>query len=665
METRGKEAEGLGETVEFVRINELLSEASGGLEVIGAGDGTFRRSRFQWSGGDALCDTFGAVDGACLFVRTTAGAGRSAVLELEGTYGLERCKAGGWLLSASDAPARYWVPQRPMVRCVDEDNHILQEEPAPLVGMTAGSRRTQITFRVPGGKSLEFSCWRLFDHDDGSLAVLAGGGTELEPPFFLWGSHTTLGRPADLYRHLIHGRIYEDRYQWPKQWRICSENDAHALYVILTGLSRQRGGALYDMMRRQVVFSVVARQCSDGAWRHGEWTDRMECHCRLHCSAMHLLMDYLDEYPDGVVRGALRRAAEYVTGIRDRMEAGAWFLHDELETDTGRMERSPFRWIRSRAFGKSESNMLVINTHVDTSIALARSDRTQGEAQYEGILASADDALTTVLSARPAQWIYRPLWSAIALSLLPTDRGAALPLYLRAVKRLGWKYIAPRFHRIKARFPRLVMPGGHIERALTLQGVDDRYLSINLMDLARYQRSRRNSVSERCLVQAIEFADRIEIGRQWAQAPGTRYAMGFWLEMLYHLCMQDPAMIHRARLARAMTMARAAGVGQAPSLLGANAEAVHAARQAPCPLAESGALQVANLSDGDWREYLVVNSGTEESPIEWIKEPEVGDGAPAEAISSGGESVESLADRRLAVGDWVIIRAGTGSKEAG
>ncbi len=70
------------------------------------------------------------------------------------------------------------------------------------------------------------------------------------------------------------------------------------------------------------------------------------------------------------------------------------------------------------------------------------------------------------MSARPADWLFRPLLNVIALSLLPKAEQERLPLVPAALKRLGWKYLIPRWHLIRRRFPRLQMPAGYIERSL-------------------------------------------------------------------------------------------------------------------------------------------------------------------------------------------------------
>src|SRR5690606_31868412 len=153
---------------------------------------------------------------------------------------------------------------------------------------------------------------------------------------------------ADLYQHLIHGHIYENRTQWPFNWKICSENDAHSLYVTLSGLFRSTGKRIYDLLRKQIVLSVVDRLGEDGAFRHGEWSRNMECHDRLHASGIHLRLDYLAEHDDPVVADALQRAAHFLAARPDKTDLGQWFLHDELEQSEAGMRQSPFTWKASR-----------------------------------------------------------------------------------------------------------------------------------------------------------------------------------------------------------------------------------------------------------------------------------------------------------------------------
>lgn len=559
------------------------------------------RSVDQLDGLERLRDGF---DGAeCLFVRADSAP---ATLALDGQYKVEVCPGGGWLVVPGlRSEPTYWLPRLPIRRELDEDGHIRVEEAASIEGVEAAPSRLALRIGVGEG-ILDFVVWRL---NDLSLVEELGMLTLLEEQiWYLWGSHTTYSRPADLYKHLIHGHIYENRVSWPFFWKICSENDAHALYVILTGLYRATGKRLYDLLRTQVVLSVVDRLGKDGAFRHGEWSKDMESHYRLHASGMHLMMDYLAERRDPVVADALARAAAFLASRPDRTALGAWFLHDDLEQSVDAMARSPFAWEPGRALGKSPSNMLVLNTHLDTLVGLDRFAQQAGKNEYADLIRSAVAAARGILAQRPAEWLYGLIAKLLYLTFLPKAQAGRLPLHLRALKRFGWKWLAPRLHRIKTAFPRLVMPGGYVDRAVSLKGVSDAYQSINLMDLLRFVRRFPSPEVDELIHEALAFTRHSGLLGYWQENPKKAYALGFWAESLWHACLLYPhKRDYREALAEAMLLLEATQQGQPPSFFGANAEAVPVSEQIPCPSPADARLRVANISRGKHHELLVVN----------------------------------------------------------
>ena len=438
---------------------------------------------------------------------------------------------------------------------------------------------------------------------------------------FLWGSHTLYQRPADVYLHLVHGHIYENRLSWPKYWKICSENDAHALYTVLSGLETATGKELYRLLKLQLLLSVLDRQGVDGGWRHGEWTDHMESHYRLHCSAMHMLMDALEERDDPALREALRKAAAFISEKHDRLGTAMWFLHDDLERSVEGMNQGPFAWHPSRVLGKSPSNMLVLNTHLDATIALDRYAEVTGDSQYVSIVKAAREATHAVLALDSATTLYRALFWAIGLALLPTPVAKALPLPLRAVKRLARNILIPRLARIKTAFPRLRMPGGYVDRALSVGTLSDAYLSVNAMDLARYLRRFGEEDIRSTLASAISYGHKKGLPARWREDKAKEYALGFWAEALYHLCTLDPSPAYRAMLAEAMLRLEDQHLGMPPSLLGVNAEAVPRHEQLPCPIARDSALRIANLSRSGRMELIVVNPTERPLLLTWNTPP--------------------------------------------
>lgn len=425
--------------------------------------------------------------------------------------------------------------------------------------------------------------------------------------YFLLGSHTRYGKPADLYRHLIHGWVYEDRYSWPHKRRICSENDAHALYLIFSGLHLATDKRIYGVLKAQLLLSVVSRQGEDGALRHGEWSDGMESHFRLHCSGMHLMMDALSEADDPIIRTALARGIHYISDKHDNTTLGTWFYHDELETTEAGMRSGPFKWWPSTTFGKSPQNMLVLNTHLDMLVALNRYDTLTGDSQYAPLVESGNQATKALLALRPMEWLYRWLFSAIDLTLMPTEQAIQLPRWKRLWKRIGWQIFIPLLPRIKTRYPRIVMPGGYIDREVSLQVWAYTYLPINLMDLVRASRG----VQQKALTPYIEGIlacfSKTMISHRFLEFKEREYSVGFFAEALYLLSLSEPRPELDARLADALKLCLSQKLGLPPSLLGGNAEAQVARYKVPQSTQPN--IVIANLSTTERKTCLVVNTG--------------------------------------------------------
>ncbi len=568
-----------------VFAKEPTAEASAGtrqagdVELVLRADGVGSRLQAPITGATRFRrDDLG--DARCAFLRS---APEAAALELtlSGAFCLEQCAAGGWLALPADGGAfAFWSPQPARWREIGPQGHVLSEGDCAPAALSLDRRALRAGFRAPPGRVLDLALWKLPLDLAQELRRLSPLETQ---GYFLWGSHTAYRQPADVYLHLIFGHVYENRYAWPFKRRICSENDAHALSVALAGLRLATGKRIYDLLYRQVLLGVLARQGEDGGFRHGEWTQEMEAHFRLHCSAMHLMMDSLAICPGDATRAALAQAARFLMRAADRLDCGTWFVHDELELSPEAMDRGPFSWVPSRTLGKSPANMLVLNTHVDATVALDRYAEMTGDDQYAAAVRGARDATRTVLAMRPAEWLYRIVFAPVALTLLPRAEQAKLPLSKRIAKRVGWQFLIPNLHRLKARWPRLVMPGGYIDRAVPLAAWSFHYLSVNLMDLVRQQRRLPDPQVREAIDGALRFTHDSGVLARWAELDYEKYAIGFWADLLLEQL----------------------GMGLPPSVLGANAEAIEPGRQRPCPAPPAPAVRVINLADS----VLLVNCG--------------------------------------------------------
>ncbi|MDH3947326.1 MAG: hypothetical protein OEU74_00030 [Gammaproteobacteria bacterium] len=442
-------------------------------------------------------------------------------------------------------------------------------------------------------------------------------------------------------------------------WKICSELDAYTLYVALDGLELATNKKFYSLLKRQLLFSVITRQASDGGWYHGEWTDLMESHYRFHNGAMLLLEAGLEEWPDDIVREALGKGASFISRQTDKTDYGLWFLHDSLEGSAEMMDelckQTGSRWIPNRIFGKSPTNKLILNTHLDSIVALDRYREVTGDNQYSKHVASARAATRAVLGLRPAELLYRLVYRAIGLTLLPASEAERLPFLPRAMKRLTWMYLTPQLHRLKRMFPRFVMPGGLIERHLSMPHCDFNYPAVNVMDLTRYWRCFPEEDLAGILNNAIKAVTDTSMMKYWAETKAgnpQQFAVVVWVEALYNMCTLNKEPAYRRYLAAAIMSAEDAGLGLPPSLLGSDHEAVKIKQRSPCPSPTDARLRIANLSCGDNMEFLVVNSTDTDLELTWEQNTVptlswiTSDGQPV--ATAGGESPPCIPSR-----DWL------------
>jgi hypothetical protein len=590
-------------------LSELFTEDQP-IDSISLSDAT--RSTYDFSGGQIIVDRFDMA--SCAFLRIKAG--QSLKLVSQQSYSFQQSLAGGFLGTSATEKHQLWIVDLPKKRLINPDKSIQSEEPITLSGLS-WDEKNGFSFELSGFEDtvIDLVIWN-FDY---SAAEEFVSSLPLESyGYFLWGSHGCVNKPADLYRHLIHGAIYDLRYSWPHKKKCFSENEAHALYTVFSGLEKTTGKTIYRYFQQQLVLSLIQRQSDDGGWYHGMWTDGSECHYRLHTSGVHLLMDEFQRTGCPRVKTALQKAVAFLSKTTDQLDCGTWFLHDSLELSEQAMNTGPFKWIADKTLGKSVSNMLVLNTHLDTTIALNRYGRITGDNQYQDLVVSALNSTRAVLALRTADWLYKPLFWAIGLTMLPTEKASQLPLPIRAIKRFAWQYLIKKMPDIKTRFPRLVMPNGYIDRELSLRTWAVAYQTINLMDLSRHAYSFPQAFDESILDKAMEFTQTSGLIKRYREfSPDNRYSAGFWSEALYYRCLTKPDMKYRQWLAEAMLECNDLGFGMAPSLLGSNGEAILPAEQYTLPIPDNKEILLANLSKANAIELLLVNSSNETVILLW------------------------------------------------
>jgi hypothetical protein len=608
-----------------------------------------------------LLDRFPGTEGpSCCFVRLRREEARTISFIARGAYLLEASSSGGWLLKAVDAESpSFWIPQAPILRTLDDRGHITAERSASVVGLRASTTEMVIELQLPANWCLDWTCWRFEPSQSDFLDALQHPISLEKEHYFLWGSKVNFQLPADVYRYLLHGHVYTNDFIWPRKWKFCSEIDAYGLYLALHGVELATRKKFYGLLKRQILYSVIARQAQDGGWYQGEWTDLMESHYRLHNSAMLMLEAGLEEEEEETIRRALEKAAAFLVSCTDKTDIGLWFLHDSLEESVETMEemrrqtRTP--WIPSRTLGKSPTNKLILNTHLDAIVALDRYRVVTGDDQYSGQIDSARAATRSVLGLRPAEPLYRFLYWFIGLTLLPKADAMRLSFPLRVIKRLTWMYLTPQMHRVKRTFPRLVMPGGLIERHLSPLHYDINYHPVNVMDLVRYWRRFPADDLSGVIDGGVKAVVDNHLLDYWSEEKPRQFAIVVWADALYHLCTLRPDRAYRGYLAQAMLKAQELGLGLPPSLLGGDTEVASQVEQQPCPSPTNPQLMVANLSTGKTTEVLVVNPTPSGLELAWERnaiDTLFWSDSSGQAIS-GGVSSMSVPGR-----SWILGRTG-------
>jgi len=337
---------------------------------------------------------------------------------------------------------------------------------------------------------------------------------------------------------------------------------------------------------------------------------------------MLLLEAALKEQPDETVSKALENAAQFISNCTDNTDLGLWFLHDSLEENAETMkalcEQTGSTWIPARTLGKSPTNKLILNTHLDSIVALEQYRNVSGDNQYVEKVTSALAASRSLLALRPAELLYRFMYRAIRLTLLPKPEAQRLPVHIRAIKRLTWKYLIPKLlPRAKRAYPRLVMPGGYIERHLSMPHYDINYHPVNIMDLARLWRCFPDEDLAEIIEKAVGAVADSSILQLWAESKQRHFSVVVWVEVLYHLCTLKQDAVYRHLLAKGILIIIETKLGFPPALLGAEPEAVKITDRVACPSPADNQLRIANLSCNGNIELLVINATDTERELVW------------------------------------------------
>ena len=573
-----------------------------------------------------VVDRFADAQASCAFLRLSSPQAQRVSVALAGAYRVEDAPAGGWLLlPAGEVPPPTGSPWHRGHGAWTPTATFWKSAPLRCAAWTRRRASCRRCSRCP-----RRSAWTSWSGNSSPRPPELV--TEFRHLLDAWrrsrcscGARTrhTAVLPICML-HLVHRAcLREPRRSGRATGEVCSELDAYSLYVTLSGLALATGKRLYSLLKQQVVYSVIARQAEDGGWYHGEWTDGMESHYRLVNAAVLMLAAHLEEHEDSVARKSLEKGAAFLATRAHKLDVGAWFMHDSLEGNAEGMRKYPFAWSTSTALGKATTNMLILNTHLDTTIALDRYAEATGDEQYQALVASARESAKAVLKLRPAEWLYRAIFRILDLTLLPRRAGAKDSLCTRGWSSASAGNIWP---------PRCI-GSRRLSRAWSCPMAS----SIGLCVRRAFPHATRActsgtwcvtcgafrmSILHHCLTVRWNIRTTVASVRIGRKVPNARTRWDFgWRRFTTSACVdRDPKF--RRWLAEAVIEVEQVGLGLPPSVLGANSEAIRPEEQSPCPSPADRGLRVVNLSRGANAEYLVVNATNHPLPLEWQVAPE-------------------------------------------
>lgn len=269
--------------------------------------------------------------------------------------------------------------------------------------------------------------------------------------------------------------------------RTPQEMDSYSVYLALKALEARENEDFTP--ERALLAYGVQRRLEASDWTHGAWTGAAgEIHMRFTAAGIRLLVE---AWCDGLIRdpAVIVRAIDRHLAYAEPLARGRWFLHDSFESARAPAPH-PFKRLANRAWGSSEENCLVLNTHADTlstlmhvlrRVPLALPVREWLIAQVlQGI-----EALELVLhpSASLASEVFATIDSAMRARLFAsfgTTRFA-----LKAQRKVIRDIYFPIRQRIRSHLFGFVFQDGYLERDISLRGTGFEYHVVNAYDLIR------------------------------------------------------------------------------------------------------------------------------------------------------------------------------------
>jgi hypothetical protein len=361
-----------------------------------------------------------------------------------------------------------WIPIKPAVRVYDKNKRMLSEVPADYT--IDESDGIQLTFSCKNEGIVEFP---IIVTNNKQLEKEIQNKIVCEKRRYIvtdWFAASTINQ---YWEYMINGSFYDPRFKTRKfftfERRFKCQQCAFAWYNLLDYLEKKSEKKIYELLKRQLSYSVMLDLDSEGKWRHGVFTDDMEIHTRFQSDGISLLLDYYRESKNKIFLEKAEQAAATIIGMIDQTDFGPWFIHDSLEEKEEGHEYYKDA-LRFNSFGKNPSNLFVLNTHVQNLSMIFELAKTTLDPKYEKLFEDSMVITKKVLYNKPAETVYK-----LVLKLYSYKKDLLSKTKTRICRRV--------IRRLKKHYPRLSLPTGFIDRDLDCSHLNEFYFLVNLKDL--------------------------------------------------------------------------------------------------------------------------------------------------------------------------------------
>lgn len=299
--------------------------------------------------------------------------------------------------------------------------------------------------------------------------------------------------PLIFDRLLFFGDIYDPRSHDRVDGKMIRQEEvARFIYGYYSWLFSTTRKPQYGNICELIAHSILLRVPESGCLTHGSWTNSMETHFRYQADGLMLLSNHAILSKSPPMIDACRRLATGLRQAKCGLASGFWFLHDSLEAELVKAPTYPIER-GSSALDHHQNCTVTLNTHIHTIVSLLNyrykvnpSDEDVRQDTEAGL-----QALESVIRLRPHSAIYQLLFFLY-------DRIVWRAEYWQSrVRRKAAHGTSNLMLKAKARWPRVWMPNGAIERDLFASAFSKRYHIVNLYDLLTlYEKSKSPWIPE-------------------------------------------------------------------------------------------------------------------------------------------------------------------------